>query len=900
MEFNSNLSMTGQASIELDYQRLNETAISTWQLREQELEERRNAYINVEIWLQSVHSSRPSPDTILNSLPQYMRQRVANEVVGRVDDVFSRSSRAATRGRPSSVQTTGASAVTVTSKRSAAASIIVPSFEERCLDRRGAVPPSERSSTPFGRKSKYHDTGNHDEGRAPETSIPLGGFQAGPSAPLGPRTRGVKEERAARPERQQVHWSLTNTLATNPAPTANQMPKRRNSRLTDDELAGKRRQQKRPKTVLKDCSRSQTPRASPSSASLPRSTTRRSPSNPPCETSGRRRRRTPKEASPTPNLQPPTLNTLSAGVAQNPKSRLLTGEDFTTACGTCFFWLHKPKLYSSRDACHRRKKEISHVITHAIDHHGLIRVMDPKNESRKFLISCQNHDPTIKASGNCAKCLSADQWTETDLADPEHSGIALCTRCWCSFDMRGMKEHMAEKLCPYNTEQPKPNKMCILYTTFCSETHPPSQPPEDNESDQRSPKSPSRGGQRKRQGARQQGQQHVPQAMPGAHPVLPNLQPSPAPIKGASSQMPACPPPSHSPLHAPAKLQRPPQPFTGSLSPQAWQPSIAEQPNQRNIVGYQLIYQPIYGSGPPAQSGATPALFPGMSTPMYQDRRGVFPPGNQPINQLAPSGQPSVTQQQPFTPGLPRKQQQKKRPPQKPTARSPHTTRQPQGIQQQQLPPQPRQQKFHEKRPQTAILDPSFHLHVSAQQTAQKSPRQPKLEHAQQHPVMSAPLEPIPQPRHFLDLANREVRACWEAVNCGANMPQLGTTPTIDCFPDGIPPLDTSLPQSAPSQNPPTNGDPGDVVPMSPNIDEMFDPDFSNVDWLGFMGSHLGDVPDLSYPTEQPPPPNQERPLGAPLPAGKQTAAETDSGFFSAKPESGPDWMDLIDFGAGA
>ncbi|KAM5348810.1 hypothetical protein ACJ41O_008633 [Fusarium nematophilum] len=131
MEFNSNLSMTGQASIELDYQRLNETAISTWQLREQELEERRNAYINVEIWLQSVHSSRPSPDTILNSLPQYMRQRVANEVVGRVDDVFSRSSRAATRGRPSSVQTTGASAVTVTSKRSAAASIIVPSFEER-------------------------------------------------------------------------------------------------------------------------------------------------------------------------------------------------------------------------------------------------------------------------------------------------------------------------------------------------------------------------------------------------------------------------------------------------------------------------------------------------------------------------------------------------------------------------------------------------------------------------------------------------------------------------------------------------------------------------------------------------------------------------------------------------
>ncbi|KAM5349496.1 hypothetical protein ACJ41O_006001 [Fusarium nematophilum] len=198
------------------------------------------------------------------------------------------------------------------------------------------------------------------------------------------------------------------------------------------------------------------------------------------------------ETIPAPGLKGLALTTHNGGVPQNPKNRLFTEEDFTTDCETCFFWLHNPKLYSSRDACTRRKKEISHIATHAIDHHGLIRVTDPNNESRKFLLSCQNHDPTVKGKGNCAKCQSAGQWTETDLADPEHTGIALCIRCWCSFDMRGMKEHMTEKLCPYNTEQPKPKKMCILYTTFCSKTHPPSQRSGDNGSNRGSPKSAPR------------------------------------------------------------------------------------------------------------------------------------------------------------------------------------------------------------------------------------------------------------------------------------------------------------------------------------------------------------------------------------------------------------------------
>lgn len=157
------------------------------------------------------------------------------------------------------------------------------------------------------------------------------------------------------------------------------------------------------------------------------------------------------------------LTTYNGGFSQNPNRRLFIEEDFTIACETCFFWLHNPELYSARDACPRRKKGISHIVIHVVGRHGLIRVTDPNNESQRFLLSCQNHDPTFKGKGNCAKCQSAGQWTETDLADLEHTEIALCIRLGCSFDMRGMREHTTEKLCHYNTDQSKPKKMCILY-----------------------------------------------------------------------------------------------------------------------------------------------------------------------------------------------------------------------------------------------------------------------------------------------------------------------------------------------------------------------------------------------------------------------------------------------------
>jgi hypothetical protein len=165
----------------------------------------------------------------------------------------------------------------------------------------------------------------------------------------------------------------------------------------------------------------------------------------------------------------------------NQTSKLVSHEDFVNRCETCPFWLHDPDQFTSneRQACSGRKEEVSHIITHVCDHHGLIRGRDPNNSSRKYLASCHTHNPSIKAKGICAKCSLLHNWKDKDFADSEHHGVALCLRCWCKFDKKGMQTHMAEPLCTYNSEQLKQKKVCVLYTTFCSETKSPGEPPKD-------------------------------------------------------------------------------------------------------------------------------------------------------------------------------------------------------------------------------------------------------------------------------------------------------------------------------------------------------------------------------------------------------------------------------------
>ncbi|KAL6915506.1 hypothetical protein FSST1_007001 [Fusarium sambucinum] len=154
--------------------------------------------------------------------------------------------------------------------------------------------------------------------------------------------------------------------------------------------------------------------------------------------------------------------------------RQISVEDFIDCCNFCPFWLSAPARYSSADrqACYGWKDEISHVITHMTHHHGMILGKDPESPSRRYLASCTLHNANIEARGNCAKCSSIHQWTDSDFLDPKHSGVALCLRCWHSFNKKDLQNHMTGPLCDYNGEQPKPNKMMVLYTVFCSKQPP--------------------------------------------------------------------------------------------------------------------------------------------------------------------------------------------------------------------------------------------------------------------------------------------------------------------------------------------------------------------------------------------------------------------------------------------
>lgn len=166
--------------------------------------------------------------------------------------------------------------------------------------------------------------------------------------------------------------------------------------------------------------------------------------------------------------------------AGSPARRLVLPQDFEDTCESCVFWLFSPEQFSSseRRACHGRKEEISHIITHIADHHGLIRRRDLKNPSRKYLASCKTYDTLMKVKGNCTKCSSLYEWNDEDRTDLTHHGVAICLHCWRKFSKKEMKVHMAGPLCGYDAECSKARKVWILYTAFCSETQLPSKPPQ--------------------------------------------------------------------------------------------------------------------------------------------------------------------------------------------------------------------------------------------------------------------------------------------------------------------------------------------------------------------------------------------------------------------------------------
>ncbi|KAF4979974.1 hypothetical protein FZEAL_3928 [Fusarium zealandicum] len=896
---NSTQSITGLTvtTIDLDFTRWNNPAGSPWEMKEQKLEERRDSINYVLKWLHELPSSQPSQDTIFNSSSLYRRRRHNHEVVDRVDEVFSRSSRAATsKGRPSSVQTTEVSAITALRTWSPSASIIVSSIEERLPESRLVLPLSDPPTTTSDRKSKYNESRHYDQGRPPEASLSEA-WEARLPTVSGPQTRGVKNEWAVQ---HQVHWSLA------AAPTSSKKaPKRRNSRLTDEETTSRRPRRKRNRTGVKS-------QASPSSLCLsisPHPGTSHVSQYLANKTFTSPPRRTRREDSLTANPPGPATIQVDGAHRTNVRRLLLEG-DFEDASETCFFLQYTPDQYMSpeRHACRGRKEEISHIVTHAADHHGLVRGTDPRNKSRKYLTRCINYDPVVKTKGNCAKCKSIHAWGDADFADHQF-GVVLCLRCWRSFTKKGMQEHMAGSLCKYNTEQPKAKKMCILYTTFCSESHPPSRVPtvEGPRRAHRAAMSPTHSDipttSHPRQPSITQPNHQQPPGMTsrGAQLHQSLQQQTLGPNTWTTCHSPSTQPlpHSHGTIHSSPALAQTPSPGLPS-SPyfQQWPQSTANQPALRPIIGYVPIYEPP----PPGITVLSPTMFQAM-------QQGTSQAASQPLQTSthlsAPMRQTKSYDHYSQHRLLEQKLQQQASPPnqtatvqptQYQTRQQPHRSpfyqlhhgqhsyqQLPQEFQQQLL-----QKQLLKQDPQSAPVQNAFFQ--------QQRSNAPRVQHRQ---AMQSSFDPRTQTSletHQEDGEQFEaLLAAFQEVT--RDRPQ-SPPPPINHPVSAFSASRTSFSQATPSQGLPTIGEPGAHSP-DPNESPLFDID--NMDWSAQL-NYVGSRPNLQAPPGpiEPPPRQQiERPrdlaLDSRIPSGQQGAVEKDSGFYSIEMKDS-DLDEMFDF----
>ncbi|KAM0344073.1 hypothetical protein ACHAPU_007977 [Fusarium lateritium] len=437
--------------------------LNDWQQEEDVLDQLRDNDVSVQHWLQKQGNSQPSQGTFITSLSLHRRKRENSNVLVHVENVFGGSS------KPSSVQAIPSFDPTALRPRKPTTSNVVNSIDERLQQKpRPTALSFKPSPTTTDRKTRYSDNANHNEGN-PLGTLTTQDQSAISTTAFGPSTHGSYKQSAG-PLQQQAAWSVAGTDASS---TSKKPPKRQNSRSIDDDTSGKQVISKRNRSGINGQSWRRTSPVSSGSVQAA-STASLQPAVPATSTPQRRSN----------VFSSTSADSSSSSVRRNATTqiqsiKLVSHEDFVNRCETCPFWLHEPDQFSSieRQACFGRKEEVSHIVTHISDHHGLIRGKDPKNSSRKYLSSCQTHSPSIKAKGECAKCSSLHNWKDEDFADSEHHGAALCLRCWCRFDKRSMKAHIAAPMCTYNSEQLKQKKVCVLYTTFCSETKSPGGPP---------------------------------------------------------------------------------------------------------------------------------------------------------------------------------------------------------------------------------------------------------------------------------------------------------------------------------------------------------------------------------------------------------------------------------------
>ncbi|KAK4120053.1 hypothetical protein N657DRAFT_166725 [Parathielavia appendiculata] len=177
-----------------------------------------------------------------------------------------------------------------------------------------------------------------------------------------------------------------------------------------------------------------------------------------------------------------------------PSSLHLSHDQFESLWPYCPIRLSKPNQDASgtRKSCQTKHKAISHVIQHLTREHGIIRSAPHHNvgettgkeagqsaskgaDQRKYLVQCAWYDGTSApdTASKCRKCNRIADWSDEELDEyrQEHSGPALCVRCYQVFHTRtALRAHLRESdLCPNRGPRlGKPNKAGILYQAFVS------------------------------------------------------------------------------------------------------------------------------------------------------------------------------------------------------------------------------------------------------------------------------------------------------------------------------------------------------------------------------------------------------------------------------------------------
>ncbi|KAH6900795.1 hypothetical protein B0T10DRAFT_37564 [Thelonectria olida] len=189
------------------------------------------------------------------------------------------------------------------------------------------------------------------------------------------------------------------------------------------------------------------------------------------ETELRRKRGIPTVAQPPPQ----TTHLYARAIAQ--EIRELEDDDFEASCEWCPFYLHEPLKHFPKPwtSCTKQRAEISHIITHIVSDHGLIRGRNSKRKNQRYLTRCSSHKPEKKGKSDCVTCSRVEDWSERELQDEGHEGPAVCLRCYTELgDKRELFHHLqTPSICMYKEDLLMKAKSKILYKVFCAENEVP-------------------------------------------------------------------------------------------------------------------------------------------------------------------------------------------------------------------------------------------------------------------------------------------------------------------------------------------------------------------------------------------------------------------------------------------